>query len=312
MQLIINKKLISAPIPEILELIVKETNYPFFRDVKAKGDNFQITCPFHKEGRESHPSCQIYAKQDDPELEYGFVHCFTCGKSVPLYHMVGHCFGEDDDFGKEWLVERFGDVFVSYEQQLTDIVLDKPQETFLDESILDNFMYYHEYMWKRKLSKEVVDKFKIGFNPATQSIVFPIWDDKGRLKMITERSVNTKYFYIQEDIDKPVYLLNFLIKEKQTVAYVCESQINALTLQSWGYPAVALIGTGSKKQLDILNRSGIREYYLCFDGDEPGDKGRQRFINNIRKDVFVNTVHIPRGKDINDLTKEEFENLRIS
>lgn len=50
---------------------------------------------------------------------------------------------------------------------------------------------------------------------------------------------------------------------------------------------------------------------LCFDGDSAGDKGAQRFIRNIRNDVLVSQIKIPRGKDVNDLTKEEFESLPI-
>ena len=91
--------------------------------------------------------------------------------------------------------------------------------------------------------------------------------------------------------------------------YVCESQINALTLWSWGYPAIALFGTGSSHQYDILNKSGIRNYILCFDGDAAGLKGKDRFLQNIRKDVLVSYVPIPMGKDVNDLTKEQFESL---
>jgi DNA primase len=70
-----------------------------------------------------------------------------------------------------------------------------------------------------------------------------------------------------------------------------------------------MIGTGSDVQYDILNNSGIRNYILCFDGDEAGDKAIKRFKKNIRKDVFISVKVIPRGKDVNDLTKEEFDKL---
>ena len=170
-------------------------------------------------------------------------------------------------------------------------------------------MFYHPYMWKRGLSKEVVDRFGIGYDKKYNSITFPVWDESGHLVMITSRNVSNKYFHIEKDKDKPVYLLNFINQDKIDKVYVCESQINALTLWSWGYPAVALFGTGSLHQYDILNKSGIRNYVLCFDGDAPGLKGKDRFVQNIRKDVLVSYITIPMGKDVNDLTKEQFENL---
>ena len=311
MQLIIGNKVINAPITDILETLRKETGYRYFREVKLKGNNYTVTCPFHKMGQESHASCQVFCDEADPKVEYGYFHCFTCGENAHLYDVVAHCFNQNVDFGKEWLLERFGNTFIQYEETLTDIILDKPKKTFLNPSILEEYNYYHPYMWKRNLTKEVVDKFQVGFDPKTQSITFPVWDQFNNLVMVTKRSVNTKNFFIPEDVEKPVYLLNFLLQEKQTTAYICESQINALTLQGWGYPAVALFGTGSEQQMKILNKSGIRHYYLCFDGDTPGNKAINRFKKNIRKDVLVDVVRIPFGKDVNDLTEKEFKNLEI-
>ena len=166
-------------------------------------------------------------------------------------------------------------------------------------------------MWQRKLTKEVVDKFDIGYDPTTQCLTFPVWDEKNNLVMITKRNVNNKSFYIDKDKDKPVYLLNFIINQNIKTVYVAESQINALTLWSWGYPAIALIGTGSTHQYNILNKSGIRNYILCLDSDCAGYKGIQRFIDNIRKDVMISVVNIPNDKDVNDLTKEQFDNCNI-
>jgi DNA primase len=127
--------------------------------------------------------------------------------------------------------------------------------------------------------------------------------------MITSRNVSNKYFHIEKNKDKPVYLLNFINRENIDKVYVCESQINALTLWTWGYPAIALFGTGSSHQYEILNKCGIRNYVLCFDGDIAGNKGRNRFIEKIRNDVLISYKSIPDGKDVNDLTKEQFEKL---
>lgn len=118
-----------------------------------------------------------------------------------------------------------------------------------------------------------------------------------------------KDFFIPEGIDKPVYLLYNVLRKGLTEVYVCESQINALTLWTWGIPAIALFGTGTKEQYEILKKSGIRIYHLCFDGDSAGDKGANRFINEMYKDCIIDVVGIPDGKDVNDMTKEQFINL---
>lgn len=314
MDLIIKGKCIDAPMKVILTTLQKELRNGKLKDIGEEiKDNIAVTCPSHKDGYERHPSCQVFASRDSDIVEYGTVHCFTCGYKSRLPDFITFCFEENDpSFGEEWLLERFGVEYDSNSRYLPEIVLKKSQpKKFLDESILQQYNFYHPYMWKRGLSKQVVDFFKIGFDAKTNMIVFPVWDEHGRLVMMTKRSVTDKTFLIDKNADKPVYLLNIINDYNYKEVYVCESQINALSLWSWGYPAIALFGTGSQYQYDILNKCGIRHYILCFDGDEPGDKGAYRFKKNIRDDVFVDIKQIPRGKDVNDLTKEQFDKLPI-
>ena len=312
MELIIHNKIITASIPTILNTLKKEINGRYLDYIGPdKGDDIAITCPWHKDGHENRPSCHVFTKRDDPNIYYGTCHCFTCSKRLPLYSLVGHCLDGDDELGKEWLVERFGDVFYETEELLPEIILEKPDKHYLDNSILSAFNYYHSYLATRHLQPGVCQYFQVGYDKDTDCITFPIWDENDNLVSIARRSVKGKRFILEGNKDKPVYLLNFIKKFNYTTVYVCESQINALTLWQWGYPAVALIGTGSKKQYEILKKSGIRNYILCLDGDEAGHKGTERFKANMNNDVFISVKHIPDGKDVNDLTKEEFDKVFV-
>lgn len=314
MDLIVRDRCIDAPIELILNTLKRQLHNGKLKDITPNiKDNISVTCPIHKDGYERNPSCNIYTSRDNDKVEYGQVHCFTCGFSASLPEFINACFDEmDPTFGQNWLLENFGESYTSDSRYLPEIILNnKKNITYLDKSILDKYAYYHPYMWKRGLSKQVVDFFQIGFDESKNMIVFPVWDEYGNLVMLTRRSVKDKTFLIDKDKDKPVYLLNVINKYNYKEVYVCESQINALTLWSWGYPAVALFGTGSQYQYDILNKCGIRHYILAFDGDEAGDKGVYRFRKNIRKDVFVSEKQLPNGKDVNDLTKEQFDSLPI-
>lgn len=311
MDLFINSKAFLTPIQQVLDDLQKSVSNGLLRDVgRENNNNIPITCIVHKGGRESRPSCNVYCSRTNPNVEYGKVHCFTCGYTASLPKFVGDCFGKSEEFGKSWLCDNYGLSQYESADYLMPIELgaDTPNKT-IDESVLAKYHYYHPYMWERGLSKEVVDKFSVGYDDENKAITFPVWDDKGKLVMVTSRSVLDKRFHIDKDADKPVYLLNHIIKNNIQTVYVTESQINALTLWSWGYPAIALFGTGSAKQYDILNRCGVRQYILCFDGDTAGDKGRERFMGNIRNDVLVSYKSIPRGKDVNDLSKEVFDKL---
>ena len=312
MRIRIRNKVVTEPIINILYQAKRELTNGKLKDIqKAHDANILISCPCHKDGYEKHASCRVLADETCEELEAGYAYCFSCGYSAPFAQVIGDLFNEDKAFGEEWLVERFGNTFVEQEEFLQEIVLDKPtvKKEYLDEASLIPFDFYHPYMWKRKLSKEVVDRFRVGYDKERDAITFPVYDERHRLVMVTARSVNSKRFWIPKDVDKPVYLLYDILERGVQTVYVCESQINALTARTWGLDAVALFGTGSEKQYNTLKKSGIRNYILLFDGDEAGRKGAMRFKKNMPPDVFITDVRLPAGKDVNDLTYDEVINL---
>lgn len=311
MDLIIRNRVIRTPIRDILLKLRDDSNNNYFRYIgNQKGNDIKITCPYHSNGQENHPSCHIFCDFNDSKIYYGTMHCFACGKRVPLYAMVGHCLDGDDNLGKDWLVDNFGDTFLDEGLFLDEIQFEKkPKTEFLDLSVLDKFNFYHPYMTQRKLTPYVINKFKIGYDKELNAITFPVWDINGNLLFITKRSVSSKFFVIPENVEKPVYLLNFIINNNYPYVVICESQINALTCWSYGIPAVALFGTGTEYQYKLLERSGIRNYVLAFDGDNAGYKGRNRFQNYFKNNCIITILDIPEGRDINDLDRTYVENL---
>ena len=308
MRLIVDNYAIDEPIINILKKIKYECNGAYLNYMEDKGEDILVQCPFHNNGQEKHAACYVYNERMG-DLEPGFFHCFACGEQGPLYKIVAHCLSLNDNDARMWLKNNFGGALISQAQYLPEISLcNKATKKVLDEGILRNYDYYHPYMWERKLSKEVVDKFRIGYNPKNHSITFPVRDEKGDLVMITERFINFKRYVIPKEVDKPVYLLNEILKSGITSVVVCESQINCLYSWSLGYPAVCLFGTGSEHQYELLNKSPIRHYYLAFDSDYAGKKGLNRFLNNIRDDVIVDILPIPPNKDLNDLSESEVRN----
>ena len=310
-QLIIDNKTISTPIIEILKEIKNSLTNGKLASLKVKNDNIVVNCPVHKNGLENTPSCNVYIGKDTKDLHTGDFHCFTCGSKGPFYHFVAECFDADDEWAKEWLLENYADGIIEYEMDLPEIDLNpvNHRNEGISESSINGLQDFHPYMLERKLTKEVCKQFEVKYDPKGKCLVFPVRDETGKLVMLTRRSVENKRFVIDAEKDKPVYLLYYLIKKNIQEAYVFESQINCLTAWTHGFPGIALFGTGSHHQYDILNKSNIRVYNLVFDGDDAGDKGIQKFLKNIRKDVIVNIVKVPRGKDFNDLTYEEAEKL---
>lgn len=314
--ILIKNKVIVGTVREILERIRYETSSRgdmYLKDIKPISNAVMVTCPYHKNHNESKPACGVFTAPYG-KFKEGDFHCFACGETGSLAQLVGDCFGYNESFGEEWLIEKYGAVADIDRFELTDIeipkkVLKKPVS--LDKSVLEPFSHYDPYMWKRKLSKAVVDKFEIGYNPDTGYMVFPVWDMAGNLHSITQRSVINKRFQIQDSTEKPVYLLNHVVGKNYPFVIVCEAQLDALCAWTYGVPAVAMLGVGSAKQYEQLNKSGIRWFVTMFDNDLAGKKATDNFNRNIRKDAFVTNISFKglKAKDINDLSKEEFDKL---
>ena len=150
MLLRVKNRVITEPIINILHQVKRELDNGKLKQILNKGNNLMINCPCHKDGLERKPSCSVLATTSDEELEPGFAHCFTCGYNAPFTQVITDLFNEEDiSFGEDWLVERFGTTMVSTVELLPEITLNKKvdQKTFLDESILTEFDYYHDYMW---------------------------------------------------------------------------------------------------------------------------------------------------------------------
>ena len=304
----IRNRVITTPIIDILNCIRYENAGLMLNEIKDKKDNIMFTCPWHAGGKERHPSASIYVG-DGGKAEFGVVHCFTCGKVASLIELVAYTMNLEPSQAEDWLIDNFSDVLIESPIDIPDLIDEKPTSENLDISILQKYRYYHPYMQTRKLCKEAVDYLGVGFDPQDNCLTFPVFDVNNNLKMITKRSVNSKHFYIPENVQKPVYLLNFVLRNNFPYCVICESQINALYCWSLNIPAVALIGTGSGPQYQILNKSGITHWVLMFDGDNAGRKGASRFKEHINQDTWITDIIMPAGKDVNDLTALEVNNL---
>lgn len=318
--LIINNKIINESIYNILLELQKQIHFlgiNKLRDIKKQGNDARVTCPNHKNGMENNPSCGISLIEDE-KLKLGTCHCFTCGLATSFENFISLCFNREDsgEYGKEWLLENFNYNYLENERDLSKLFINNKEikkdivYNYITEKELQKYRYYHEYMWKRKLTPEIVEKFDIGFDKTTNCLTFPVYDDKGNCLFIARRSVSYKWFNYPEEIEKPIYGLEKIDKNIKEVI-VCESFINALTCWVYGKEAIALIGTGTKKQYEILKNSHIRHFILAFDGDDAGRKGDKRFRKNLSNYKLINSLVLPEGKDINDLSKEEFEKLKM-
>ena len=282
------------------------------------GNNIQTNCPFHKEGQERKPSFGI-------NKNTGECHCFGCGWSGTLSEMISNCFGKDDFgfYGNKWLIRNFLSVAV---ESRPDIDVDfcrhkkiTPEtKKYISEQELDSYRYTHPYMYKRKLTDEIIDLFDIGYDKSAECITFPNRDINGNCLFIARRSVKTKFFNYPQDVEKPVYGLyecNICAKTIKNwfpdEIIICESMIDALTCWVYGKYAVALNGTGNENQFKTLRNMPNRKFILATDMDEAGLKARERIRQSLGNKLVTEYMwDINVAKDINDMSKEYFDSLK--
>ena len=273
--------------------------------------DIQVCCPYHNSGQEKRPSAGI-RKVD------GMFHCFTCHEVHSLPEVISYCFGYRDDvfgkFGKKWLLKNFSHLQA---QQRPDLELDlerhpvKKQPHYVSEAELDKYRYTHPYMYKRRLTDEIIEIFDVGYDKATRCITFPVRDITGGTLFVARRSVDRKFFQYPAGVEKPLYGLYELyqLENMPSELIVCESMLDALTCWVYGKYAVALNGLGNDLQFTQLKKLPCRELILATDNDEAGNRARDRIRAAITNKLVTQYVIPKPAKDINDLDFQGFESL---
>ena len=294
-----------------------------FHQFRRNGDNIQTSCPFHKNGQERKPSFGVNGEIDK-------CHCFSCGWAGTIEEMISELYGYQDEgkFGKRWLIKRFNTVEIETRPNIMDgfngrnnslndrninrldnLNNNSVDNTYISDEELDKYRYIHPYLYQRGLTDEIIERFDIGYDRERKEITFPVRDIEGRCVFVAGRSTERKFFRLQQGLNKPLYQGYRFVDGSYKICYVTESFLNCLTCWKYDKPAIAMLGTGNKKQYEILNKLPVREYILAFDPDEAGRKATERFRNNVHGKIIKELVY-PDSRDINDL-QEEFLNCKI-
>ena len=102
------------------------------------------------------------------------------------------------------------------------------------------------------------------------------------------------------------------IKDKRRLVLV-EGEFDAMYLQQFNIPAVATFGTGrirfTPNQWEFLERIG--RVFVSFDGDKSGKKSALSIMKVLNEgcDIRPELLTLPKGKDPNNLTKMEIEEI---
>jgi DNA primase len=128
--------------------------------------------------------------------------------------------------------------------------------------------------------------------------------------MLPKRSIDTKTFYLDKDVEKPVYCLDKIQKENYDTALIVEGPIDCLTGWEYGFPTIATLGRISDDQIEQINKSCINILYIMFDNDDAGRSFTKALKRKLAKRIIAIETQLPPGKkDINDCTREEVQEV---
>ncbi len=321
---------VNSDLKTILDKFIREVhssglNY-FSKNPRDSGDYIMVQCPYHKFGQERHPSAQ-FRKSD------GLFYCHGCKESHQLPTVISYCLNKN---GYTWLRDNFQTDNI--EERNVNFNLPTKQlpkkQSYINKDVLKQYRFTHTYMFERKLNLDIIRKFDIGYDKnfilktevdgtiqtreIGECITFPIKDENGNILFIARRAINQKFFHYPENVDKPLYGYYEILRERRhgkeiNEVYIVESMLDALYIWTLGKYAIALNGTGSSKQYELLKKSDFRLFILGTDNDFAGKKSREKLKANITNKLIKEIDYKSYGscKDINDMTPDQFLNANI-
>jgi DNA primase len=296
---------------------------------KISSNNLMCCCPFH---REENPSCGIVI---DGEKK-GVYNCKACGESGNFFSLISHL----DNISKNEARKLYENKLQSIPHipQLKKKMLLKMKEKgkeevkgkYLKKDILNRFKkpygkYLKYLIEKRKLNKEIIEKFNILCDDDPDSIWYdriaiPIFNENNKLLGITFRAIfecinDEKVRKIKgSEIHNTLFGIE-KIKDKSVIIGV-EGEIDMIYLQQYSIPAVQTGKFLSKSMIYILLGYESKFIY-CVDGDVPyknpdplKEKDSVSYqLKKLRNYMEVDYIKLPGKKDPNDLSEKEVNKI---
>lgn len=291
----------KTPIVATVEQVLKDLKLQLYgagllKEIKNTGSDLMCTCPFHAHGKEHNPSCGVLLQQKvtkDKTYEAGTVHCYTCGYTADLPQFVADLLGLSSPVeGFKWLVNQYN--YQTEERELPDLDMYRgstAKSSVLEESLVkqytQNLLQSEEacrYLHKRRIANWVLEAYELGFDPEDKTVLFPVRGMDGKVIFYKGRSIAGKHFYNAKEVDKTSVVFGLWeilngsfswgTSDQIEEVWITESEIDALSLISYGVPAVAIMGSHiSEDQCKELERTPFRRFVIATDNDDAGRKG---------------------------------------
>ncbi len=271
---------------------------------KEADSEYIIFCPFHSNHRT--PAGEINKFS-------GLFFCFSCSKTADLVELVMHFSGRTYFEAVRFIKskETQSDIIID----ITNKLVDKDEFTAFDESLIDKLNSQAliseksiSYFKQRKINKESVIKFKLGYSENQNMVTVPVYNHEGLCVGFVARSVEGKEFKNTPGLPKSKLLFNLNRVKAASRVYVVESSFDAIRLDQVGIAAVATLGANvSSKQIELLKKY-FNDIVLIADNDEAGLKMKEKMVERLGNHISILNLD-SKYKDIGDMEDSDIIGL---
>lgn len=271
-------------LPEYIDYLVSKG------ELEERGDGF-YTCPFCNSGNKQKNTAAFHLKG----TRYN---CFSCTKKGDIFDLVGYMEGLENDFAKHY--NRTLKIMRPYlngdKKEKSKSV--KSESIKIPEIIeeLDYTDYLHkchenvtqtDYFIKRGLSREIIDRFKLGYDLEKNLVTIPYNPDcKGYVDRVLWDS-NSKYYKHGNELFNINALyeigINARLSGNSDYVFVCEGQIDAMSFMEIGLDAIGLGGVNEVSNLikQLKEKPCNKILVLALDNDKAGRRATGKLIEEL-------------------------------
>jgi DNA primase len=272
-------------------------------DIVSEVDiDFIIFCPFHNNYRT--PAAEVHK-------ENGLFYCFSCQETKTLIEVIMQASGRTY-FEAARLVDSKSDS-KNLLQSITETLEKKAEFKEYDLEVINKLhtnvfknKRAQEYFTSRKITKESVIKYQLGYSENQDMVTVPIYTPEGLCIGFVARSIEGKVFKNTPGLQKSKTFFNLHRAKRHDKVFVVESSFDAIRLEQVGAHAVATLGATISNEQRKLLKQYFNQVIILGDNDEAGQNMSKKLIASFGAGCLA--PPLPEGiKDVSDLSDDELK-----
>lgn len=298
------KEELKELLPDYMDLLEEQGK------VESRSEGYYV-CPFCNSGNKKNYTAAFHVSG----TRYN---CFSCTEHGDIFDLVAYIEDLPDDWKKHYnrtlkIMRPYLDRNKSKKNKVDYISKFSVPVDYTDYlHKCHNNVAQTDYFSNRGLSREIIDRFNLGYDPKNNLVTIPynpdckgyvdrvMWDGNSKYYKHGNELFSVEALY-SESIDK------FLFGNDDEYVFVCEGQIDAMSFEEIGLSAIGLGGVnGVSKLIERLKEKPCSKILvLALDNDKAGRRATGKLIEELaeaelNQRYIINSDIYGKYKDANE------------